>query len=679
MKKFLKITFLFLLTISFFACQNDSSVNNRKKNRPIALVKLDTLHDIWQLLPDNRGIVWNVKQKNHLDHLEFSGLMVSGIIRYGTKNNHLFLYEKIVWPMLRTIPNITQASLIHNFDQKVPVKINGKPMKPEIPYQITFTGILTFESHAGLLNVKRVLLPSTDKPAIVEEITLTNTGKKPVKINVGKLNYVFRTPKNKGVYGAYTIQTYNTGIGEKWLKPGEKYSFSKVFLATKTSQHFAINVPEEIKKRQAFIQKVNNQLILDTPDKNMNRMFAFAKLRAVESIFATKGGLMHGPGGGRYYAAIWANDQGEYVNPFFPFLGIKTGNESAINSYHWFAKYMNPEYKPIPSSIIAEGTDIWNGAGDRGDAAMLAYGASRFVLAYGKKSTADSLLPLIKWCLTYCEKKILPEGVIASDCDELEGRFPAGKANLSTNMLAYGGFLSAANLLEAMHKNPKLAETYRKEANRLLTNCNKYFGATVQGFHTYHYFKGNKKLRSWICFPLTMGVYSRKEETIRALLSDSLWSENGILTQAGDSVYWDRATLIALRGILKAGETNIGMKYLEYYTKKRLLGDHVPYAVEAWPEGNQAQLSAESGLYCRTIIEGLFGITPTGLSSFTCAPRLPKGWNFMKLEKIKAFQTTFDIDVQRNDNHEWVSVYNKGKLMRKFNWDGIKTLQINLK
>jgi hypothetical protein len=27
---------------------------------------------------------------------------------------------------------------------------------------------------------------------------------------------------------------------------------------------------------------------------------------------------MHGPGGLRYYAAIWANDQAEYINPWFP-------------------------------------------------------------------------------------------------------------------------------------------------------------------------------------------------------------------------------------------------------------------------------------------------------------------------------------------------------------------------
>ena len=33
---------------------------------------------------------------------------------------------------------------------------------------------------------------------------------------------------------------------------------------------------------------------------------------------------------------------------------------------------MNDEFKPIPSSIIAEGLDFWNGAGDRGDMAMIA-------------------------------------------------------------------------------------------------------------------------------------------------------------------------------------------------------------------------------------------------------------------------------------------------------------------
>ena len=139
----------------------------------------------------------------------------------------------------------------------------------------------------------------------------------------------------------------------------------------------------EEKARRERVDSFLSKLRLETPDPVLNTAFAFAKIRTTESIYETKGGLMHGPGGGAYYAAIWANDQAEYANPFFPFLGDATANESAINSYRHFARYMNPDYKPIPSSIIAEGTSFWNGAGDRGDMAMIAYGASRFALAYG--------------------------------------------------------------------------------------------------------------------------------------------------------------------------------------------------------------------------------------------------------------------------------------------------------
>ncbi len=63
--------------------------------------------------------------------------------------------------------------------------------------------------------------------------------------------------------------------------------------------------------------------------------------------------------------------------------------------------------------------------------------------------------------------------------------------------------------------------------------------------------------------------------------------------------------------MLQAGETKTGIRYLTDYTKRRLLGDHVPYPVEAWPEGDQRHLSSESALYCRIFTEGLFGIRPS--------------------------------------------------------------------
>ncbi|MBR4756135.1 MAG: hypothetical protein IK076_04270, partial [Bacteroidales bacterium] len=62
---------------------------------------------------------------------------------------------------------------------------------------------------------------------------------------------------------------------------------------------------------------------------------------------------------------------------------------------------------------------------------------------------------------------------------------------------------------------------------------------------------------------------------------------------------------------------------------------------------SQRHLSAESGLYCRAIIEGMFGIRPTGLKSFRLTPRLAEGWNDMALKHIRAFGGDFDIDVRR--------------------------------
>lgn len=162
-------------------------------------------------------------------------------------------------------------------------------------------------------------------------------------------------------------------------------------------------------------------------------------------------------------------------------------------------------------------------------------------------------------------------------------------------------------------------------------------------------YEGNDILRSWICVPLTMNILDRKEQTIAALLSSRLWVNGGVVTQAGETTYWDRSTLYALRGILNAGETELGITHLLEYSRNRLLGEHVPYAVEAFPEGNGRHLSAESALYARVIVEGLFGIVPTGLHTFSCSPRMPEHWGTMALRSIRAFDSCFDLVVTRGE------------------------------
>ena len=178
--------------------------------------------------------------------------------------------------------------------------------------------------------------------------------------------------------------------------------------------------------------------------------------------------------------------------------------------------------------------------------------------------------------------------------------------------------------------------------------------------------------------PLVMGIYTRAQGTIAALFSPRLWTDDGLLTQAGTETFWDRSTLYALRGTLAAGEVEKGMAFLKEYSRRRLLGDHVPYAIEAWPEGDQRHLSAESGLYCRIYTEGLFSIRPTGLRSFDLTPRLPKDWDYMNLNKIRAFNADFDIRVFRDGEKLRVEIRNNGKTVVNKTLSEGKTLHVRL-
>ncbi len=657
-----------------------------------AFIKKDPLNDLADQLNNrwtinNSGINWQVNG-SHQDHLEFSGEQVSGIIYYGSdQQGNLTLKRKVVWPMLRTIPNDTHASLIHEFplDVSPSIWLDGQLVTAERLTEVNFDGTLQLTSSlTPEVSITRTLSPSTTKPLIIERIKFINHGKKSVTIKTSDLHYLQQTLENKGVYGSYAIEAKSVSSGSFTLTPGSNKALFVNYFATKSGQSKEFHPELELNKRQQYVQSLKQKLVLETPDPIVNKMFEFAKLRAAESIFRTKGGLMHGPGGGRYYAAIWANDQAEYINPFFPFLGNHNGNQSAINSFRHFARFINNEYTPIPSSIIAEGVDIWNGAGDRGDCSMIAYGASRFALTYGDKAQANALLPLIDWCLAFNQRKLSTHGVIASDSDELEGRFPAGDYNLSTNMLAYGALISSSYLNNELGHIAK-AKQQLADANSLLANIEQYFGANVQGFDTYRYFDGNKKLRAWISLPLTMGVFTRKQGTLAALLSPQLWNENGIYSEAGNKTFWDRATLYSFRGIFAAKETDTAMRYFKYYSRKRLLGDHVPYAVEAWPEGDQRHLSAESALYARVVTEGIFGIEPTGFKSFKLAPYLPTSWNNMCLKHVQAFNRDFNICVKRNslsNNNKQdfsVTVGQASGDQQTFQWDGEASFTVNLK
>lgn len=612
----------------------------------------------WRIGEDGRSIVWTFSAgDSHFDHIEMSGMQVSSVLRYGVGPGGRFSLDRsMVWPMLRTLPNNTHASLMRHFafDPLTEIGIDGYSIEEERVQEIVLDGtlrvrsLLPLRNGKGSLELGRVIFPSTTLPALCELYVLKNASGKEVMADIPTGQTVTRTIAALGVSGSYTLTVSLYGGGSRILAPGDSLEFYVAVTGCRAEEQAELpDVRVELVARKRLVDSLQANLVLETPDSVLNAMFALAKIRAAESIYRTSGGLMHGPGGESYYAAVWANDQAEYINPFFPFLGYAEGNESALNAFRLFSGYMNDGYRKLPSSIIAEGTDIWDGAGDRGDAAMIAYGACRYALARGDRQEAEQLWPLVEWCLEYCRLQLNEEGVVRSDTDELEGRFPSGEANLCTSSLYYDALNSAVYLGKELDIPYARLNLYRRQARDMRKNIERYFGAEVEGFGTYRYYDGNDVLRSWICIPLTVGIYDRKEGTVDALFSPRLWTGNGLLTEAGDGTYWDRSTLYAFRGAFACGDTERTLTYLRDYSEARLLGDHVPYPVEAWPEGNQRHLSAESGLYCRIYTEGLFGIRPTGFRSFEFTPRLPPGWDRMALRRIRAFGSDFDILVER--------------------------------
>jgi len=609
------------------------------------------MNKLWYIRTEEKSIFHIAKNKSQNFSIEMSGQRASLIIKFGYDDNAVLkLQRQIVFPSLRIYPNNTHGSYRCVIPESYSSLImSGGKLLSEHVRTFSFDGILHINSFTDVFEISRDIFPSAEKRCAVEIITVKNTTEKDAEITINTGGVANTT---LGPMGINLTETLCEKSGSIYIEPGEDIKFAIFYCGHRVSEKAEFGSSEtELSERLLLIKRLTGQLALDTGDKTVDLMFHFAKLRAGESIFVTKCGLIHSPGGEAYYASVWCNDECEYSGPWFAYTGDNVLLEAALNAYKLYQPFMGVDYSPIPSSIIAEGTDVWSGAGDRGDAAMYLIGACEYVLARGNMEVAAELWSSISWCVEYCLRKINSDGVVESDTDELEGRFPTGKANLATSCNTYGGLVLAARVAKELKKEKEIA-IYIKAAERLYDSIDNYFNADIHGFNTYRYFKNNKNeenlLRSWICLPLCVDIKKRSDDTVKALTSKYLRSNEGLLTCEGCRTYWDRSLLYTLRGMFKAGFEDNACEWLASYSSDRLTGEFVPYAVEAYPEGNRRHLSAESALYCRVIISGLLGISPQGLKSFEFNPCLPKNFEHIYLKNISAFGTCFDIEIEKN-------------------------------
>lgn len=641
-------------------------------------VKVKQSKEIFWSVTSNHSILLDISKEHrlpHSDNIEMSGTLMSAIIGYTIdEKKQLRVNRDILFPQLRRFlfsnepGHMNYRAYLRETvkDDMLPVlSIGNTKILPGIIDSVTINGKLNFFHQAGNgLKIIRTFLPAMNERILVEKWTIINVTDTVIDLSIGSSKL---QQQEMGLLGLYTRNIYSDAMPQINLQPGKAYSFGIYFTARLNSEsELTASWQKAEAERDLFLNTMQNNMVVHTPDSILNTLSYFSKIRAAESIFQTKMGLVHSPGGGSYYTGIWANDQAEYSGPFFAYLGYAKGVTAAMNAYKMFLKNIPTDGGKIWSSFEMDG-DLPCCSKDRGDAAMIAYGATHFCLASGSNAKADTLWPLIEWALAYCDKMKNADGVISSASDELEGRFPAGTANLSTSCLYYGALKQAIQLAKAMGKPAKLIKELSAKKIALSAAIEKYFGANIEGLDTYKYYKENTTLRSWICLPLVMGINNRQQQTLDALFT-KLWRENGVITELkketdGNEIFWDRATLYSFTGAFKAGAADRALEKLESFSTTRLTGFHVPYVVEAWPEGNMAHLSGESALYCRIFTEGILGIEPVSFTSFSIQPNLPLAWNFYSIKNIHAYNSVFDVSIEKQGNLMQLTVSARGAVI----------------
>lgn len=534
------------------------------------------------------------------------------------------------------------------------LRIDNLILKIGSPESVIFDGMLTFTypEKKGLV-VSRTIYPSTMNALVIEEWQVRNSSAKPVKMSVSSSSQVKYTDEEIVV-----VRTC-TGVKPVAVAPGDTLFFTVSIQARETGAADTVpDVVQEHRERSNLAQWAwHGPGRLETPDPDIDLAFALQKFHILECPVETWRGTITHNGSLRYSPGIWANDPVEYSSPVFPFFGNEQLNDASLNMYRIWMEYCREKgITPFPGSFESASLKLVQRG--RGDDAMVLYGLSKFLLFQGDRPAAEELWPLIEASAASVLKNTTADGIVASRTDEMEGRYPTGKANLSTSSLAYGGYRQAAHLARALGK-PVAAE-FDKRATALRKSLVSYFGAEVEGFNTYRYYDTNTTLRGWILLPMAMGITERKEGTVAALVSDKLWPNRlagaDILAESGRKTEWGRETYYALRVLFKAGRTEEAIDLTRRVVKTQIFGSRGPY-----PDEDAIDMLCPGSLYPRVFTEGVFGIVPTGFDSFTCTPWLPKAWPQMALRDVRAFGRAWDIVVERVGDKQKITVTSGGQ------------------
>ncbi len=292
----------------------------------------------------------------------------------------------------------------------------------------------------------------------------------------------------------------------------------------------------------------------------------------------------------------------------------------------------------IPSPV-SEGASGASTPRREAEAGAYLYGGSLFALICNEDEYPKKLWPSLKRCAQICRDKWERSGICVRDSFSPEAFAAAGSVDLFSLCLTYGGFLLFSTLAE---QQGEIALAFRSRgwASDLRQVIEEHFGGNFYGFRTYRHASGGEILHPYICLPLCVGIFDRREDTLNALFSPYLWSKNGIRSRTGEpgeaegepGVCESLWTLLAFRASFLAGRVDPPWDSLKRYLRSRLSLVSGLEFLEDGRANNQAFSPEEAALFCRLISEGLFRLKPLGRGKYSVTPNLPGQLTHLKFD-----------------------------------------------
>ncbi|MEE1089503.1 MAG: hypothetical protein UIC63_11140, partial [Bacteroidaceae bacterium] len=227
----------------------------------LAAVAVKAQKQCWTINPETNAIEMILSDQTipYSDHIEMSGEMVSFVTRWNIDEMKNFSQERsLVFPMLRTIPNNTHASLMYRMQTDIvsllgvnglaPVQLGVKKVSINGALQVVSqygigvvnTGAARKRAPSPVVEITYTGFPSTTLPMMCETYEVKNIASRPLTVAVPEFVQKAKTDPAKGVDGAYIIQAEIYGNGTYVIEPGKSITFGAAFQAYREKNEKAI-------------------------------------------------------------------------------------------------------------------------------------------------------------------------------------------------------------------------------------------------------------------------------------------------------------------------------------------------------------------------------------------------------------------------------------------------------